>query len=292
MAAATAANRFSTLPPAAARNIFARVPVKARARCAVVCPAWRDNVADTRLWLQLDLTADDDDEQHKRAAPRCTTETLLGAAARAGGQLQTLRLTCGYEGSDAWSAALCTVAAANAATLHELILLGPRFDCLEHLAPLLAAAPALRVLQSDVLCSSGAVARRALRNQPPFGPLRIRELSVHDAAGITRAMIALAADIAGHASVTCLELADGALREAAALAALVDAALVRRLTRVNLIECEDLPHAAPALARLLRGGAVTALGVNNYGSRMLDVPGATLRATRPAARRTARATTR
>jgi hypothetical protein len=134
------------------------------------------------------------------------------------------------------------------------------------------------VLQSDVLCDSGVEAHHVLRNLEPFGPLRVRELSVHDAAEDAHATVALAADIAAHASVTCLELAGAALGHPAALNALIDAALKNRMTRVDFVACDNfsMPHAAPALARLLRGGALTALGVNNYGSGILDARGAAL----------------
>jgi hypothetical protein len=119
-------NRFATLPHAVTLKIFARVPLKARARCALVCPAWRDHVAAPSLWLQLDLTTDGDGDAAAAPPRRCTLATLHSAAARARGQLQTLRLACDYSGDD-WSEALCAVAAANAASLSEVYILGTRW---------------------------------------------------------------------------------------------------------------------------------------------------------------------
>ncbi len=67
-----------------------------------------------------------------------------------------------------------------------------------------------------------------------------------------------------------------ALASPAALDAVVDACLARRLTTVELGHADLSTASVPALARLLGGGALTHLGV--YGARplLLDAPAAAL----------------
>ena len=86
-------------------------------------------------------------------------------------------------------AALGDVVAANAASLREL--LGVDFDMYERteqglaeLQDLLAAAPALEVLDAYVSSDCCLTTRRLLRNEPPFGPLRMYGLAIErDASG-------------------------------------------------------------------------------------------------------------
>jgi hypothetical protein len=64
-----------------------------------------------------------------------------------------------------------------------------------------------------------------------------------------------------------------------ALDAVVDAALIRRLSAVtftNLAHCRLSPTSTPALARLLGGSALTELRIWNDGQQLLDAPAAAL----------------
>jgi hypothetical protein len=62
----------------------------------------------------------------------------------------------------------------------------------------------------------------------------------------------------------------------AALDAVVDAALARRLSSVKLYDCNLLPASAPALARLLRGDTLTELHMYGAYRQLLDAPAAAL----------------
>jgi hypothetical protein len=78
-------------------------------------------------------------------------------------------------------AALLEVAAANAGALHELHthkLEHTGFSTPEEVTALLGAAPLLDVLATDLHCAvmDMQAARRALRNEAPFGPLRVQHL--------------------------------------------------------------------------------------------------------------------
>jgi hypothetical protein len=126
---------------------------------------------------------------------------------------------------------------------------------------LCAVAPLLQTFAID-LC--GAIEevqdmRRALRNEALFGPLRVRRLNA-DLHGVNEAgIVEFAADVVAHASLCELELLFAFLNWPAALDAVVDAALARRLQSVSFRNCFLSPASAPALARLLGGDALTSL---------------------------------
>jgi hypothetical protein len=153
-------------------------------------------------------------------------------------------------------------------------------DC-EQLEALLRSAPLLRTLHADVWCE-GAEARRLLRNEPPFEALRVRRLSFSGfARGEDAATLALAADVTthatAHASLEELRLDHVLLDAPAALDAFVETALACHLRRLELRGCRLSPASAPALARLLGGGALTALEwMEIYERAVLDEPAAVL----------------
>jgi hypothetical protein len=142
------------------------------------------------------------------------------------------------------------------------------------LQALLHAAPQLRTLEADVFCINAAEAHRVLRNEPPFGPLRVRGLNIHAREATAEMVLALAADVAAHAWLARLWLRLAPLNTAAALDAVVDAALACRLASLRLSHCRLSPASAPALARLLGGDALEELHIEN--GRLLDAPAATL----------------
>jgi hypothetical protein len=145
----------------------------------------------------------------------------------------------------------------------------------KRLAQLLQAAPLLRVLEADAFCKGTEEARRLLRNEAPFGPLRVRTLvalGLDDAAAVRT----FAQDAAAHAWLTGLFLEHAPLNEPAVLDAVVDMALLRRLTYLNLTSCGLSPASAAALARLVAGGALETLIVIGEGFLLLDEPAAVL----------------
>jgi hypothetical protein len=176
---------------------------------------------------------------------------------------------------------LCAIAAANATTLQELCISVPGAGDAHGCRPpailaLLGAAPLLHTLEADVLCANAADAHRVLRNEPPFGPLRVRHLSVRARAATADAFLALAADLAAHAWLASVWLLCMPLDAPGAMDALVDAALARRLSYVRLGNCNLSPASAPALARLLRGDSLAKLNISGANMQLLDEPAATL----------------
>jgi hypothetical protein len=258
---------LSALPPAVAHRIFLLLPVDQRARCATVCPGWRTLLADASLWTRLDLS------DASGITVDVTARVLRRAAARAGGALETLDV----EREHVPLNALHAVLRSNARTLRQLRT--GRFEGGGELTPvaltdLLSAAPALRELSAKVVfCSIAEQAPTLLRNEPPYGPLRLHTLSVRMHESGDAAVAALFAALPAHASLRCLKLAGAHLQSEAVCAALVDAALAARLPSLELADATVSPALAFALARLLRGGTLTGLRLRVCAD-LLEAPAA------------------
>ncbi len=268
-----ALNPTDVLPPGLVPDIFLRLPADERARAACVCPSWHNALAEPALWRRLNLS--------RRSGVKCRVDgaALRAAAARARGGLEALDVT-GREGL--W-AALRDVAAANVA-LRELRTLEDDEDednpmHLRKLQALLAVAPALQTLGADVHCSS-TLARALLRNEPPYGPLRLRKLAIA-CDGVAGSFLPAVAALLAHPSLKDLALwgdHDITLEE---LEPVVDAVLTQRLTGLDLYDCVASPAVAPALARVLGSASLTKLNIGNNeedmeGPTLLDGPAAAL----------------
>jgi hypothetical protein len=259
---------FAALPPVLAHKIFAALPADTRLRCTEVCTAWCAAVAERSLWTRLDLS-------HTSGVTHEVTPALLRtAAAKARGALTALDV------SGTWTqlyddGALREVLAANAATLCELRLVQGWMG-VPVLEALLRAAPQLRVCEADVFLNVNE-ARRALRNEGVFGPLRMRAANLSDVRGDAATLGSVFADVAAHASLAELVAVRASLDVPAALDAFMDAALSLPLLRViKLFRCSLSPGSAPALARLLSSGTLTELTIQNNYVALLDAPAAAL----------------
>jgi hypothetical protein len=254
-----ATSALSPLPLAVVLHIFSLLPVDCRLRCSKVCRGWRHVLLERSLWTRLDLST----TSGVRASVWVLDALLRCAAARAGGGLQSLHVNK----SRVTNEALMEVAAANAGALRELhafVSASGGFSA-GQVAALCGAAPQLRVFTTDMACSNTDVeaARTALRNEAPFGPLRVRHLTAYDLRQVNEAgVVAFAADVAAHASLCGLELQSAPLNTPAAVEAVVDAALVRRVHTFSLRQCGLSPASAPALARLLTCDALTTLNLS------------------------------
>jgi hypothetical protein len=272
-----ATTALSPLPLSVVLHIFSLLPVDCRLRCAEVCRGWRSVLLERSLWTRLDLTPSSGvgvpvgAEHHWGAMDslvRC-------AAARAGGSLQSLRVDVDFVSDFA----LLQAITANEGALQELharaegLIQAVGFDVGDAEA-FLAAASQLRVFAINLRVDADDVAavRRALRNEAPFGPLRVECLDAELGGADEADVIALAADVAAHASMARLTLRGAPLQTPAALDAVVDAALARRMHTVALVSCGIPPDPAPALARLLGGDALATLECCNM--QLLDEPAA------------------
>jgi hypothetical protein len=206
-------------------------------------------------------------------ARAAATEGLLHAAvARAGGQLESLDCSdCDTITYDA----LMEVVRANRASLRELHM--PRSSDqlrtgwpVAEVEALLRAAPGLRACHAAAYTPEVEVARAMLRAEPPFVALRLAVLSLSDFIEADE-VLELAADISACPFMRELFLWDAALDGSAALDALVDAALACRLHTLRLIRCKLSAASAPALTRLLGGGALAELEIQgDDGEALFD----------------------
>ncbi len=129
----------------------------------------------------------------------------------------------------------------------------------QDLAALLDAAPRLQVLNAQVAGKCEGLLP-VLRNEPPYGPLRVSGLHARNSRNeVTDDVLALAAAVAAHESLTSLHL-EG-VEFARGLNALVDAAAERRVSSLTIMFCDLDAESVTALARLLQRGSLTKLEV-------------------------------
>jgi hypothetical protein len=228
------------------------------------------------------------------------TPTLLRAvAARAAGHMQALMLSDLAKDPD--EDALLDVVQANGAALRVLDIslpdereatCYPVFYPLAQVERVLRTAPQLQMYRSALyllrshMTSPTREAVRILRNEAPFGPLRVRSLFLMNTpvGGVQQGervddadMLALFAAMSEHALMTSLVLMDVALDTPAVLDALIDAALAQRFSMLSVMhQCSLSPASIPAFVRLLGGGALTRLLIAGGRRLLLDAPAALL----------------
>lgn len=269
---APAADALAPLPRDFVRAVFLSLPVDARLRCTEVCRSWRAFLDDASLFARLNLST--------TSGIRTFGAPLFRAAvAKAGGRLASLDLT----GWAVWRDRLTTLtvlvfealraaAADNAATLEELRLHESAFSVnFDQVSALLRACPNLRVLEVDLRSDNVAAARRMLRTEPPFGPLRVRDLNLgcfEDDAG--NALAEFLFDVSRHASLISLSLFRTPLGSVFAMNALVDTATGLNLRDLSLDDCGLVPACLPPLTRLVAAGFLRQLFLNGPGGLFAD----------------------
>lgn len=264
-----------SLPTLLLLHILALVPVDTRLRCREVSRVWRDALADRRVWTRLDLS-----EAAGVQPERITYKLVEAAVARAGGALEALNLSSCRR---TFRSFVQRLAAGNAGTLRELWLFQERNERLlePFLSDLLQAAPALREVHvSPVFFYHGRFpvdeARTLLGGEPRFSALRWQRMRVNTTyrTGSRRLpsvedWLALFDAVAAHAWLCDL---DTFLPPPHALRALVDAAM--NLTRLRLYNCRPTTGAGMQLARLLRGGKLKTLEIQEEVLELEDLSGA------------------
>jgi hypothetical protein len=274
------------LPLSLLHRIFLALPADSRGRASCVARGWRDLLADPALWMLLDLS------RESGISPRVALrgEALFrGAAGRAHGQLRELDTTA-YPFT---LATLLEVVTANAGSLRVLRVSEAYFGVVRFarrdevpqptVDALLAAAPLLEVLETDVKCALEDATR--LLNSP--GPLRVRKVVVlstyifrHEGGPVLKMtgscdparfgnFAAALADVALQPALSAVEITRAHSLRPAALDSLVNAVLARRLPKLSFRSCE-LPVAAPSIARLLLSKSLTKLEFCSTSKKIND----------------------
>ena len=262
MTDARAAAIFATLPEEALRCIWLALPPEDRARCACVCRAWRDALADPALWTCLRPSMHSSTLFWLGAGANLITK-LRAAAAKAAGRLEVMDFSgvLMWEPLEPW---LLELATANAGTLRELGVanFGGVHGPDEILTGLRTAAPHVEILHLRHGSELGdvAAAMRMLRNEGAYHPLRLGSLNLRlPPAQADVDVQALASSIAAHASLRKLQVTGLTVPHLDALDALVDAVLTRKICDFALAECTVPSESASSLARLVEGGVVEKL---------------------------------
>jgi hypothetical protein len=255
------------LPYALALVILGLLPADCRLLCAEVSRAWRAALLERRMWLRLNLSASGVSPEYAGS-----DGLLRAAAARAGGQLYALDVgKCSYSDE-----ALLAVITSNAGALRELR--DTSYRDVVFVNALLRAAPQLVSYGANVRSDDFSETRRMLRNEGAYGPLRLHglELTYNGEHGQLEDedVVALAADLATHASLEQLWLVDVPFTPAT-LDAVVDAALAVQMSEIMLLVCPISTLAAPALTRLVAGGTRLHTLVVEPVEQLLDTATAT-----------------
>ena len=240
---------FDALPVAVLRRIFLALPADSKGRASAVCRAWRDVLADATLWEVLDLSL--------TGFPfRLSTAALaLSAAARAAGGLRVINLGHGLLFSNDDIVEL--VAAHGGAALREL---HPGIQTLdvERLNAILAAAPQLQLLYADLGCT-GSEAAGVLRNEPPYGPLRMSSVDISCRDTPPAVLLEAAAAVGAHSQLRTLRLEELTSDDPTILDAFFDVARGASLQSLSLEASFFHPGNDHALARLLQCDTLTSL---------------------------------
>ena len=259
------------LPRSLALDILARLPVDTRLRCIEVNRAWRALLADTSLWLCLDIS------RHgwfgsRGGVERFSVLLFHAAVAKAGGQLRSLNIQGHLVNEDIQSdlnllpfSVLYSVVVANATTLVELRLLSLEFN---ELRMLCQSAPALTRLESDAYCDSLDKVYTLLLKQEPFSCLKLMTLIVLKTPELINdsAVSSFAQQLVDHGhTLTGLMLSEAPLNTAAAMGAIADAARTLHLSKLKLDRCRATPATVPALTRLVAAGRLDTLVISNGG---------------------------
>jgi hypothetical protein len=130
----------------------------------------------------------------------------------------------------------------------------------DRLRAVCVALPRLQVLNAQFRGECAALLP-ILRNDPPYGPIRVSVLGVWSEGDSDADVLALAAAVASHESLKGLTLTDVHFEHG--LNALVDAAAERRISQFTLEAlCVMDTGSVAALTRLLQRGSMTKLRVN------------------------------
>ena len=252
------------LPRPLVLAVFARLPVDTRLRCSEVNRAWRALLAETSLWICLDLSTS------SGLIEPCSEPLLRAAVAKAGGQLRALDITGRFQDFELDdNRLLLELLAANATTLTELRVNSGRFWSSQRVRAVLEAAPALSLFESSVsMDQDGEDAHAILRNEPPFQAVRVRRLLVNEF--LSETTVAMSSALRCHASIDELSFIMTALNTSDAMCAVVEACITLRLHTLRLHNCRVTPATLPELTRLVAAGALRELIVDNCGVEMFD----------------------
>ena len=258
-----------SLPLPILSNVLMWLPADERPRAALVCRRFRDALQDGGVvWSSVDFS--------QSKASRLSDRLLQRVAAKAGAHLTRLNLgewvTMRQLDGQAvvFSTDVVLGVVRSASSLRSLtVFTSVGVECpLALVRRLVAAAPQLVALETDVHAPTAEEACAFLRNDAPFGAVRLRRLraSFYGGAGgvqfATDGLKAVTAQLVSRHHVFLRELAveSHSFAVPGAFNALVDALVPRRMAGLSFTGC--LP-AARDIVRLLLGCSLSRLVIKN-----------------------------
>ena len=211
--------------------ILCLLPPAERARCALVCQAWRVLLAEPSLWRELRV-----DTRGEARGIRL----LQGAVARAAGQLRRLEVTGSssllYEPLLAIARATPSLRVlSNGAALEDALFV-------PQVSELLRSAPQLQILSAGVFASAEHLAP-LLAREGVFARLRLHSLAVENFPNDALLLNAFTRQLAAHDGLSRLQLLETPLGDAQALGSVVAAAKEVHLASLELTRCGLRPPA-------------------------------------------------
>lgn len=275
-------DHFASLPGPLAQAVFALLPVDARLLCVAVCASWRALLSEPGLWSAIDVSS-----SPTTGVQRFTKNLFRAAVVKAAGRLRSM------DGSGRFVARskskhfelLRSAAEANAGALRELRVAGAWLIPHQQVETLLAAAPGLALLEACVRCTGMGESHALLRNDAPFGPLRMVDLHVvntHDNDGVDddSAVAAFSSALASHTHLHRLTVVNAPLSTTVAASAFAAACAVLSpsLRALKLAACEATPSTLSALARLVEASPkLNELEIDDESVVLFDDAGVTAR---------------
>jgi hypothetical protein len=271
---------FALLPPNLLTECLRRLPVDPRMRCAEVCRAWHTALRPSGLWSRLEFSP------ASGVTARVTLDLIRAAVARAAGALVALDLRClrgadfdddGHTGLTAEG--VVQLVKDNAGSLRELFALAwwdedleALFTPTDFIEQLHLAAPQLTALHVEEQVTPFAeheanLLLSMLRNEPPYGPLRLRHACLFEDFNESTLRQLLAA-MTSHQSLRGLEI-DG-VDSAALVSEFVDLAVARQYEALSIHHCVLHPACAGLFVQLVRSAALKALYLYCNTGPMLD----------------------
>ena len=253
---------LSPLPRCFVRAVFLLLPADQRLRCIEVSRAWRALLADTSFFTCLNLST------YINSGVARFSEALFHAAiAKAGGQLRELDVF----GETVSFATLLDALASNAATLELLDASSTTWYTPAEVEETVRAAP-LSVLRLCANADNLEQARRYLRNDSPYGQLRLHGIVVVCEGQLDSldSLEALCADLLKHPSLAIILIRGASLGTAAAMRFLVSAAIELQVNTVALIGCGCARACVPELTRLVSAGAIEQMVIENFDVELFE----------------------
>ena len=248
---------LSPLPSCFVRAVFLLLPADQRLRCVEVSRAWRALLSDTSFWTSLDVS-------DTCGLIRFSEALFRAVIAKAGGQLRVLNVS-GRGIEVLPTRTLLHALTSNATNLELLYARRTTLYTSAEVVKIGKAAPLAFCHVCLQAVTNVEQARRYLRNEPPYGRLRLHSLIVHGEGQLNslESLEALCSDLIMHSTLANIVIHGASHGTAAAMYIVVNAAIALRLKATGLLGCGCTRTCVPELTRLVCAGTLEEMYIFN-----------------------------